>query len=108
MSLNSSKKRKLSADHGNAEKSRRAPESGLANISRSLRGLINSLTGSGASDPTNPVVNGATPPPKQFLRGLLSDVASQGGRLTQNLGLLASLAESTLFDGGLLDDKQYQ
>ena len=111
------KKRKLSSDHLQVEEvqdtpAKRAaptpPESGLTALSKSIRGLIGSLTGSGNDFEVSPVVNGASPAPRHFLSKLLSDVKSQGGRFTENFGLLASLAESKLFAGGLADDRKYQ
>lgn len=85
-----------------------APESGLATLSKSIRDVIGRITGSGNDFEVSPVVNGATPAPKQFLSKLLSDVKSQGGRFSENFGLLASLAETKWFAGGLADDRKYQ
>jgi hypothetical protein len=111
------KKRKLSSDPLPVEEApdtptKRAaappPESGLASLSKSIRGVIGRVTGSGNDFEVSPVVNGASPAPKHFLSKLLSDVKSQGGRFTENFGLLASLAETKLFAGGLADDRKYQ
>ena len=112
------KKRKLSSDHLPVDEAletpvKRAappppPESGLSALSKNIRGLIGSLTGSGNDFEVSPVVNGASPAPKHFLSNLISDVKSQGGRFTENFGLLASLAETKLFAGGLADDRKYQ
>jgi hypothetical protein len=66
------------------------------------------LGSSGTTAPTNPVVNGATPQPRNFLRNLISDIASQGPRAGADISLIASLAETAVFDGGLADDKKYQ
>ena len=111
------KKRKLSSEHLAVEEahdtpSKRTspppPQSSLAALSKSIRGAIGRLTGSGNDFEVSPVVNGASPAPRHFLTKLLSDVNSQGGRFTENFGLLASLAETKLFAGGLVDDKKYQ
>jgi hypothetical protein len=111
------KKRKLSSEHPPVEEAhdtppKRAeptpPESGLATVSKSIRGVISRVTGSGNDFEVSPVVNGASPAPRHFLSKLLSDVKSQGGRFTENFGLLASLAETKLFAGGLADDRKYQ
>jgi hypothetical protein len=111
------KKRKLSSEHLAAEEahdtpSKRTtpppPQSSLATLSKSIRDAIGRLTGSGNDFEVSPVVNGASPAPRHFLTKLLSDVKSQGGRFTENFGLLASLAETKLFAGGLADDKKYQ
>ena len=77
----------------------------LAHWSEHLKRMFDT---NGGNDPTNPVIQGATPAPHSFLRGLISDVASQGSRLSDNFGLLASLAKTELFKGGLADDRQYQ
>lgn len=111
------KKRKLSSDHPPVEETQDAPtkrapppppESGLATLSKSIRGVIGRVTGSGNDFEVSPVVNGASPAPRHFLSKLLSDVKSQGGRFTENFGLLASLTETKLFAGGLADDRKYQ
>ena len=112
------KKRKLSSDQLAADEAhdtpvQRAaaappPESALSALSKNIRGLIGSLTGSGNDFEVSPVVNGAIPAPRHFLSKLLSDVKSQGGRFTENFGLLASLAETKFFAGGLADDRKYQ
>jgi hypothetical protein len=111
------KKRKLSSDHSPVEEAhdtptKRAapppPESGLATLSKSIRSVVGRITGSGNDFEVSPVVNGASPAPRHFLSKLLSDAKSQGGRFTENLGLLASLAETKLFAGGLADDRKYQ
>jgi hypothetical protein len=113
------KKRKLSSEHLAVEEAPDTPSkrttpplsqssSSLATLSKSIRGAIGRLTGSGNDFEVSPVVNGASPAPRHFLTKLLSDVKSQGGRFTENFGLLASLAETKLFAGGLADDKKYQ
>jgi hypothetical protein len=111
------KKRKLSSEHVPVEDAQETPtkraappppESGLATLSKSIRDVIGRVTGSGNDFEVSPVVNGASPAPRRFLSKLLSDVKSQGGRFTENFGLLASLAETKLFAGGLADDKKYQ
>lgn len=109
------KKRKHSSSHVVVEEPREAPSIRTpppppesSSWSKSIRGVIGSITGSGNDFEISPVVNGATPAPRHFLSKLLSDVKSQGGRFTENFGLLASLAETTLFEGGLADDRKYQ
>lgn len=63
---------------------------------------------SSADNDNSSVINGPTPPPRRFFRNFLRDISSQEGRLGDNFSLLASFAESKLFSGGLLDDRQYQ
>ena len=111
-----SKKRKLAStdlDRDNpASPSRNpAPESGLANLSRSMAGLLSKLTGGGSSSqPTSidPVINGATGQHRSFLRNLISDLASQAPRVGDDAALIASIADTKLFQGGLADDRKYQ
>jgi len=84
------------------------PELNLANLTRSVKCLFERVAGSGLPDPTNPVINGATTTSKPFLRNLLADIVSQGSRLGENIGLVASLADTKLFDGGIVDDSKYE
>jgi hypothetical protein len=111
------KKRKFSPEHVPVEDvhetpSKRAapppPESSLAALRKVIRGVIGSVTGSGNNFEVSPVVNGASPAPRHFVSKLLSDIKSQGGRFTENFGLLASLAGTKVFTGGLADDRKYQ
>ncbi|EXJ93786.1 hypothetical protein A1O1_02179 [Capronia coronata CBS 617.96] len=76
-------------------------------ITGAIRGFFESIAGSG-TDPSNPVINGASVQARPFLARLLADVASQAPRLGENIGLIHSLVDTTLFDGGLVDDRQYQ
>ena len=76
-------------------------------ITSTIKGFFESITGS-APDPTNTVINGATIQSKPFLARVLADIASQGSRIGDNIGLIHSLVDTTLFDGGLVDDRQYQ
>ncbi|KAJ9612991.1 hypothetical protein H2200_002932 [Cladophialophora chaetospira] len=76
-------------------------------ITSTIKGFFESIAGSGA-DPTNTVINGATVQSKPFLARVLADIASQAPRIGENLGLIQSLVDTTLFDGGLVDDRQYQ
>ena len=88
-----------------------APESTLANINRGVRGMLSRLTGAGSSSqPTSidPVINPATPQHRSFLRNLISDLASQGSRVGDDVALIASIADTKLFQGGLVDDRKYQ
>lgn len=110
------RKRKLSASFLEVESSREissiaappSPESKLANLTRSVRGIIERITSNGSPDPTNTVINGATTQSKPFLRNLFKDLQSQGSRLGENLGLVSSIADAAIFNGGLSDDRQYQ
>ena len=111
------RKRKLSEDQAEVEEPRKsarlldpapATESGLAAWTNHFRSTIGRLTGTDADQEVTPVTNGATPTPKHFLKGLIADVKSQGGRMAENFGLLASFADTALFKGGLADDRQYQ
>lgn len=76
-------------------------------LTATIKGLFESIAGSGA-DPTNPVINGATVQSRPFLARVLADIASQAPRLGENLGLIHSLVDTKLFDGGMVDDRQYQ
>src|ERR1700761_3016930 len=78
-----------------------------SSITSTIKGFFESIAGS-APDPTNTVINGATVQSKPFLARILADVASQAPRLGENIGLIHSLVDTTLFDGGLVDDRQYQ
>jgi hypothetical protein len=80
------------------------PSSRIAN---SVRGFFESIAGSG-SDPTNPVINGASVQERPFLARILADIASQAPRLGENLGLIHSLVDTKFLDGGIVDDRQYQ
>ncbi len=82
----------------------------MSNLSKRVRELIGSITGSGADAEVSPVINGADAPPGILskLGNLLQDVKSQGGRFTENFGLLASIAETSIFEGGFADDRKYQ
>ncbi|KAG9780764.1 heme peroxidase, partial [Aureobasidium melanogenum] len=72
-----------------------------------IKGFFESIAGSG-SDPTNPVINGASVESRPLLARLLADIASQAPRLGENAALIHSLVDTRLFDGGLVDDRQYQ
>ncbi|EXJ55141.1 hypothetical protein A1O7_08066 [Cladophialophora yegresii CBS 114405] len=76
-------------------------------ITSTIKGFFESIAGSGP-DPTNTVINGATVQSKPLLARVLADIASQAPRIGENLGLIHSLVDTTLFDGGLVDDRQYQ
>lgn len=76
-------------------------------VTSTIRGFFESIAGS-TPDPTNPVINGATVQTRPFLARLLADIASQAPRIGENIGLIHSLVDTTLFDGGLVDDRQYQ
>ena len=78
-----------------------------SNITNTIKGFFESIAGS-APDPTNTVINGATVQSKPFLARVLADIASQAPRLGENIGLIHSLIDTKLFDGGLVDDRQYQ
>ena len=73
--------------------------------------MLSRLTGAGgSSQPTSidPVINPATPQHRSFLRNLISDLASQGSRVGDDVALIASIADTKLFQGGLVDDRKYQ
>ena len=107
-----SKKRKLSVteESGDAldapQTPTKSPEPALASFGRNVKRMFTSSTANGAA--VSPVINGATPSPRNFLKNLISDVASQAPRINENFGLLTSLAETKVLKGGLIDDKQYQ
>lgn len=65
---------------------------------------------SSSNQPTSvdPVIDGATAQPKSFLKGLISDLGSQRTRVGDDAALLASIAETQVFAGGLVDDRKYQ
>ena len=83
------------------------PERPIINMADGVKKMFARIT-STSDDDNSSVVNGATPQPRRFFRNFLRDISSQGGRLGDNFSLLASFAESKLFSGGLLDDRQYQ
>lgn len=108
-----SRKRKLSSTSIDAMPSvqeitydRDSASSG-SKLTATIKGLFESIAGS-APDPTNPVINGATVQSRPFLARVLADIASQAPRLGENLGLIHSLVDTKLFDGGFVDDRQYQ
>ena len=76
-------------------------------VTSSIKAFFESIAGS-SPDPTNTVINGTTVQSKPFLARVLADIASQAPRIGENLGLIHSLVDTTLFDGGLVDDRQYQ
>ena len=76
-------------------------------ISRFLKGILEKVGGT-KPDPTYPVLNGATKPATPALKGMIADIASQGGRWISDVGLIGSLADTKLFDGGVVDDRKYQ
>ena len=107
------RKRRLSATSINAmDGSRDLPfdsddEPAGSRISSAIRGFFESIAGS-TPDPTNPVINGTSVQQRPFLARLLADIASQAPRLGENIGLIHSLVDTKLFDGGVVDDRQYQ
>lgn len=77
-------------------------------VSRGLRGLVEKFSGA-EPDPSNPVINGpSAPTDKPWLRGLLADLATQLPRANADIGLIASIVNSKIFDGGLVNDRTYQ
>lgn len=77
-----------------------SPESGLANWSRGIRGIFSNI---GGGDQTNEVVNGATVEHSTIFStasSALSTLSSQIPRLSEDVGILASIAKSKLFKGG--------
>ncbi len=85
-----------------------SPESAIANWSRGVRGIFSNIGGAGQ---TNEVVNGATPEPSNFFStasSAFSTLGSQLPRLSEDVGLLASIARTKLFNGGLVNDKNYE
>lgn len=82
-------------------------ESAGSKLTATIRGLFESIAGS-APDPTNPVTNGASVQSRPFLARVLADIASQAPRLGENIGLISSLVDTKLFDGGMVDDRMYQ
>jgi hypothetical protein len=85
------------------------PERIIADMGDGVKKMFQRITSTATSDNDNSsVINGATPAPRRFFRNFLHDISSQDGRLGDNFSLLASFAESKLFSGGLLDDRQYQ
>jgi hypothetical protein len=107
------RKRKLSSTSINNMGDARTPDAPIrdahseSRITSTIRGFFESIAGSG-SDPTNSVINGTTVQQRPFLARILADIASQAPRIGQNIGLIQSLADTTLFDGGIVDDRQYQ
>jgi hypothetical protein len=85
------------------------PERVITNVGDGVKKMFQRITSTAASDNDNSsVINGATPAPRRFFRNFLRDISSQDGRLGDNFSLLASFAESKLFSGDILDDRQYQ
>lgn len=108
------KKRKLSSDRLAPPEEMHifqrspSPESGLANWSRGIRGIFSNI---GGGDQTNEVINGATPEPSNFFStasNAFSTLNTQLPRLTEDVGLLASIARTKFFKGGIVDDKNYE
>lgn len=84
-----------------------SPESGLANWSRGIRGIFSNL---GGGDQNNEVINGATteqPTIFSTASSAFSTLSSQLPRLSEDVGILASVVKAKLFKGGMVDDKQY-
>ena len=85
------------------------PERVITDIGDGVKKMFQRITSTAASDNDNSsVINGATPAPRRFFRNFLRDISSQDGRLGDNFSILASFAESKLFSGDMLDDRQYQ
>ncbi|KIW81777.1 hypothetical protein Z517_04803 [Fonsecaea pedrosoi CBS 271.37] len=107
------RKRKISSTSLNAMDGSREFPSSLGDdytgsrISTTIRSFFESIAGSNSAS-TSTVINGATVQSRPLLARVLADVASQAPRIGENLGLLGSLVDTTLFDGGLVDDRQYQ
>lgn len=80
---------------------------GVVKVATTIKAFFESITGT-ASDPTNTVINGATTQSKPLLAKVLTDIASQVPRLGEDISLIHSLADTTLLDGGIVDDRQYQ
>jgi hypothetical protein len=82
------------------------PSSGFATLKNAVSGLFASNT----PDPTNPVLNGASiaTKPKPALGDFFRGIASQSGRLGENVGLISSFIDTELFSGGYADDRKYQ
>lgn len=78
-----------------------------AKLTSTVKAFFETIAGSGP-DPTNPVINGASVQSRPFLARVFADIASQAPRLGENIGLIHSLVDTTLFDGGIVDDRQYQ
>jgi hypothetical protein len=65
----------------------------------------------GGGDQTNEVINGATPEPSNFFTAATSAISTFGSqipRLSEDVGLLASIAKTKLFNHGMVDDKRYE
>ena len=79
--------------------------SGFATIANAVTGLFTSKP-----DPTNPVVGGASDSvtPKPFIGNFFKGVASQAGRIGDNVSLISSFVDMELLHGGYADDKKYQ
>jgi hypothetical protein len=108
------KKRKLSSDGLQPPEEMHvfqrspSPESAVANWSRGVRGLFSNI---GGGNETNEVINGATPEPTNFFSNAshaFTSISSQLPRLSEDVGLIASIARTKLFKGGIVDDKEYQ
>ncbi|EXJ92051.1 hypothetical protein A1O3_00601 [Capronia epimyces CBS 606.96] len=82
-------------------------EASGSKFTSTIKSFFERIAGSG-SDPTNPVINGASIQSRPLLARLFADIASQAPRISENIGLIHSLVDTTLFDGGIVDDRQYQ
>ena len=82
------------------------PSSGFATLKNAVSGLFSS----NKPDPTNPVLFGAIEAtrPKPALGDFFRGIASQTGRLGENVGLISSFLDTELFNGGYVDDRKYQ
>jgi hypothetical protein len=81
------------------------PPSGVANIANAVKGLF-----SKTQAPTDPVLGGATfaAQPRPAIGDFFKTLASQVGRVGDNVSLFSSFADTGLFDGGYVDDRKYQ
>ena len=83
-------------------------DSGIAALTRGVKKFVEGVASGGAPDPTDPVINPTTTPSKPLLSRLIADIVSQVPRFGEDAGLVTSLVDTTLFDGGIVDDRQYQ
>lgn len=92
---------------GNTHGAISAPgDDGSSDFSRAIKGLVSKVVNPNQSDPTNPVINGASQS-RSWVRNILADVATQIPRGKVDFNLLSSIAENKTLNGGIVDDRDY-
>lgn len=77
-------------------------------FTRAVKGLVRRVVDPNRPDPSNPVINGASGGQRSWLRNLIADIATQVPRIGANVDLLSSIADTKIFDGSIVNDRDYQ